>query len=48
MKRTLKVIEFDKKQELIDYVNSREDEIEIVSISTSQVAFEYKHILWYY
>lgn len=48
MKRELKVLEFDKKQKLVDYVNLNSDKIEIVSISTSQSTIEFKHFLWYY
>lgn len=48
MNQELKVLEFDKKQELLDYVNTNSEKIEIVSISTSQVAYNYKHFLWYH
>lgn len=48
MKKELKVIEFEKKQKLVDYVNSNSHNIEIVSISSSQVSFDYKHFLWFY
>ncbi|GAA4311844.1 hypothetical protein GCM10023115_32330 [Pontixanthobacter gangjinensis] len=48
MKKELKVLEFSKKRELLEYVNSRENIIEIISISTCQVATSYSHFLWYY
>ncbi|QXP59690.1 MULTISPECIES: hypothetical protein [unclassified Olleya] len=47
MKRELKVIEFNKKQKLLDFVNSRASKLEIVSISGSQNG-SYQHFLWYY
>ena len=48
MEKKLKVIEFDKKQNLLDYVNTNSEKLNILSISTSQVSFEYKHFLWFY
>jgi len=48
MNRELKVIEFNKKQKLVDYVNSKSGNIEIVSISSCQMGTEYGHFLWYY
>lgn len=48
MAKELKVLEFDKKKKLLAYVNSNAGKLEIVSISTSQVAYEYKHFLWFY
>jgi|GEM_PF-7042919 len=48
MKRTLKVIDFKKKQKLLDFVNMNSDKIEILSISTSQVSIDFTHFLWYY
>ncbi|WP_190246197.1 hypothetical protein [Gelidibacter gilvus] len=48
MKNELKVAEFNKKQNLLDYVNQNSDKLNIVSISSSQEAISYKHFLWYY
>lgn len=49
MRKELKVMEFDKKQKLVDFVNSNQEKIEIQTISTSQVSsFDYSHFLWYY
>ncbi len=48
MEKQLKVLEFDKKQKLLDYVNANAERLSILSISTSQVAFDYKHFLWFY
>lgn len=48
MAKELKVLEFDKKKKLVEYVNENSEKLEIVSISTSQVSIEYKHFLWYY
>lgn len=48
MKQKLKVAEFDKKQDLLDYVNTYPDKFNIVSISSTQVAVSYRHFLWYY
>lgn len=47
MKRKLKVIEFNKKQKLLDYVNTNSEKLDIVSISGSQYG-SYQHFLWYY
>ena len=48
MVKKLKVIEFDKKQKLLDYVNANQEKLDILSITTSQVSYEYKHFLWFY
>ena len=48
MEQKLKVAEFDKKQDLLDYVNTNLGKFNIVSISSSQESFSYKHFLWYY
>lgn len=48
MKKELKVLEFDKKQALLNYVNAKPEKLDILSITTSQVSFEYKHFLWFY
>jgi len=48
MVKELKVLEFNKKQKLLDYVNSNAEKLNILSISTSQVSFDYKHFLWFY
>ena len=48
MEKELKVIEFDKKQKLLDYVNAKPEKLNIISITTSQASYEYKHFLWYY
>lgn len=48
MEKELKVLEFDKKQKLLDHVNANSETINIVSISTSQVHFDYRHFLWFY
>ncbi|MBL7472919.1 hypothetical protein [Robertkochia sediminum] len=48
MKKALKVKEFSHKQQLLDFVNANTDSIEIVSISSSQEAFFFRHFLWYY
>lgn len=48
MKRKLKVLEFDKKQKLVDYVNSNSDKLDVLTITTSQEAISFKHFLWYY
>ena len=47
MKNEFKVLEFNKKQKLVDFVNSNAGKIEIVSISTSQYG-TFQHFLWYY
>ena len=47
MEKKLKVLEFNKKQKLVDFVNSNLSTIEIVSISGSQYG-SYQHFLWYY
>lgn len=46
--KVLKVAEFKKKQKLLDTVNKNSDKIEIVSITSSQVAVDFRHFLWYY
>lgn len=48
MEKKLRVQEFYKKQQLVDFVNSNMSNIEVVTITTSQEAFFYKHFLWYY
>jgi hypothetical protein len=48
MERKLKVQEFDRKQKLLDYVNSNSEKLDILSITTGQEVFFYKHFLWYY
>lgn len=48
MKKELKVIEFSKKQKLVDYVNANADKLQIVSISSSKQDVAYQHFLWYY
>ena len=48
MKKALKVHEFTKKQQLLDFVNQNSEQLDILSISSTQVSFEYKHFLWYY
>ena len=47
MEKKLKVIEFNKKQKLVDFVNANTNKLEIVSISGSQYG-SYQHFLWYY
>lgn len=48
MDRKLKIQEFDRKQKLLDYVNSNSGKLDILSITSSQEVFFYKHFLWYY
>lgn len=48
MQNELKVLEFNKKKELVDFVNNSTKKIEIVSISSTQVATSFRHFLWYY
>ena len=48
MKRKLRVREFLGKQKLLDYVNSNSGKIDILTITSSQEFFFYKHFLWYY
>lgn len=48
MKKELKVLEFNRKQKLIDFVNSNPDKFEVVSITSSREEFSYNHFLWYY
>ncbi len=48
MKRELKVNEFNKKQDLLDFVNKNSNRLDILSISTCQVGTYYGHFLWYY
>lgn len=48
MEKKLKVAEFDKKKELVEYVNQNSDKLNIVSISSTQESISYKHFLWYY
>lgn len=37
-----------KKQQLLDFVNQNSDQLDILSISSTQLFYEYKHFLWYY
>ena len=48
MERKLKVLEFDKKQKLLDYVNLNSDKLDILSVTSSQEIFFFKHFIWYY
>lgn len=48
MEKKLKVQEFDRKQSLLEFVNSNPGKLDIVSITSSQEVFFYKHFLWYY
>lgn len=48
MKKELKVLEFNKKQKLVDYVNTNQEKLDIFTITTSQVSLDYKHFLWFY
>jgi len=48
MSKKLNVIEFQKKQRLLDYVNSKTARVEVVSITSSREGFFYKHFLWFY
>ena len=48
MQKSLHVKEFDKKQDLLDFVNKHNGHIEIVSISSTQMSWEFKHFLWYF
>ncbi len=48
MEKKLKVMEFERKQKLLDYVNLNSDKLHILSITSSQEFFFYKHFLWYY
>ncbi len=45
MKKTLKVLEFDREQKRLEYVNT--EKLNILSINTSQESLSYKHFLWY-
>lgn len=47
MQKELKVMEFNKKQKLCDFVNANANKLQIVSISTSQYG-SFQHFLWYY
>lgn len=44
----LKVQEFNKKQELLDFVNKHMHKMTVLTITTSQEGVYYKHFLWYY
>ncbi|MFT6416328.1 MAG: hypothetical protein ACJARZ_001675 [Dokdonia sp.] len=46
MKRKLKVLEFDKKQKLVDYVNANAEKFNILSITSCQESISFKHFLW--
>lgn len=48
MERKLKVKAFYSKQKLLDFVNTNSARIDVLSISTGQEAFLYKHFLWHY
>lgn len=48
MEKKLKVMEFERKQKLLDYVNLNSDKLHVLSITSSQEFFFYKHFLWYY
>jgi len=48
MERKLNVKGFYGKQKLVDFVNTNSAKLDILSISTGQEAFFYKHFLWYY
>lgn len=48
MGKKLKVEEFDRKQKLLDYVNKNSEKLDVLSISSTQVAISFKHFLWYY
>lgn len=48
MARELKVREFYSKQKVLDFVNTKSAGIDIVTITSSQEFFFYKHFLWYY
>jgi len=48
MERKLKVIEFSKKQKLLDFVNSDANKLDILTITTSQSSGSFQHFLWYY
>lgn len=47
MKKELKVLEFNRKQKLVKFVNANAHKLEIVSISSSQYG-TWQHFLWYY
>ena len=46
--KELKVQEFSKKQDLVDFVNTNSQKINILTITTSQEGLYYKNFLWYY
>ena len=46
--KELKVQEFTKKDELLAFANKHSQKINILTITTSQEGFYYKHFLWYY
>ena len=48
MKKELKVLEFSRKQKLVEFVNSNAHKLEIVSISSSGQNATWLHFLWYY
>lgn len=48
MKKELKVIEFSKKQKLVDFVNLNAAKLEVLSITTCKDGISYQHFLWYY
>lgn len=49
MKKQLEVKEFDYKSDLVRFVNTYSERLEIVSITSSQEdSLSYSHFLWYY
>ena len=46
--KELKVKEFNKKHELLDFANKYSQRIDILTITSSQESVYYKHFLWYY
>ena len=46
--KELKVQEFNKKQELLDFANKNSQKLNILTITTSQEGLYYRHFLWYY
>tara|TARA_R110002049_G_scaffold307033_1_gene506480 strand:- start:258 stop:410 length:153 start_codon:yes stop_codon:yes gene_type:complete len=48
MARELKVIEFNKKKKLVDFVNENSAKLDIHSITSSCEGISHYHFLWYY
>ncbi len=48
MEKKLKVIEFNRKQKLLDFVNSNSEKLNIFTITGSQSNSSFQHFLWYY